>query len=120
MRSTCGSEAAREQESGLLPKKSKSEVIADIHVQLVFPLVTTTSPQTLGETAATDDRIILAVQPFRGDPQFAERERGAENHPLRGLEIVCGFIEGAVVGVQLHTADPVSYTHLTLPTNREV
>ena len=61
------------------PKKSKSEVIADIHIQLVFPLITTTSPQTLGEAAATDDRIILAVQPFRGDP--------------------------------------VSYTHLTLPTS---
>src|SRR3546814_3845605 len=51
------------------------------------------------------DRIMLAVQPFRGDPQCAEGERGAENHPLRGLESVCGFIEGTVVGVQLYTAD---------------
>lgn len=60
----------------------KSEVITNIHVHLVLPLITATRRQALGVAAATYIGVVFAVQPFSGDPQFVQRERGAENNAL--------------------------------------
>lgn len=86
---------------------TRSEVIPHIHIQLVFPLIAAARAEALAVIAAADVRIVLADQPFGGDPQFAHRERGAEDHALGVVEAGGGFLVGAVVGVELDAADLV-------------
>ena len=66
----------------------------------------------------------------RADPQF-EREKAKYEHPLPSREYILETLaaQGApleferlarLLDIQAFELEPVSYTHLTLPTNREV
>ena len=61
----------------------------------------------------------LARAAGTSQPTLAAYESGAKSPSVRTLDKIvraAGFSLDAV----LHSAPPVSYTHLTLPTNREV
>ena len=77
------------------------------------PVVVTEEPL---ETIEAADGVPVPLGPKRGPPW------GAVLWSALGALFVLGLglaVEGLIRGLY-ETADPVSYTHLTLPTNREV
>ncbi|MNW09303.1 hypothetical protein D3C71_2062670 [compost metagenome] len=68
--------------AGSLWRSSDLEVIADVGIQLIFPLVGTTGSRALRIAAGPYVRIIFSIEPFDSDESTAHRKRSSQNESL--------------------------------------
>ena len=73
------------------------------------------------EEAATLDRVVDQVDPLAGKLTSNDRMRGVLHGDVTGIPLHAILTDLPLGAWWMSTfLDPVSYTHLTLPTNREV